>query len=268
MKLTIKSVAKLVVMSGVTAIGLLTITQPSKAYNIYTAFDPNGNPSVNLLPNIPNSKVAENSFLSSLVGTGTETFESFTPGTGADLALVFPGAGTATLKGTGTIQSAPAGSTNGFGRYGVSPTNYWEVNAGSTGSFSIDFSNPVAAFGFYGIDIGDFAGTLSLTFDNGSVLTQGIPTAPQAQADGSVLYWGIITTPAEGEFTKVSFDTTIGTGDVFAFDNMTIGSREQVNQGVPGPLPILGVGMAFGYSRNLRKRIKNSKRSGMLSGMA
>jgi hypothetical protein len=140
--LAIKSTANLVVMSGVAAMGLLTTTQPSKAFSIYTAFDPNGNPSVNLLPNIPNSKAAETSFLSSLVGTGTETFESFTPGTGADLALVFPGAGTATLKGTGTIQSAPAGSTNGFGRYGVSPTNYWEVNAGSTGSFSIDFSNP------------------------------------------------------------------------------------------------------------------------------
>jgi hypothetical protein len=29
--------------------------------------------------------------------------------------------------------------------------------------------------------------------------------------------------------------------------------------GVPGPLPILGVGAAFGYSRKLRKRIKNAK---------
>ena len=28
---------------------------------------------------------------------------------------------------------------------------------------------------------------------------------------------------------------------------------------VPGPLPILGVGAAFGYSRKLRKRIKNAK---------
>ena len=30
-------------------------------------------------------------------------------------------------------------------------------------------------------------------------------------------------------------------------------------QAVPGPLPILGTAAAFGYSRKLRKRIKNSK---------
>lgn len=262
MKSPLGLAAKLIVMSGVAAMGLAVAAQPSKAYSIYTAYDPNGNPSVNLVSTtgIPNSQAAEASFLSGLVGTGTETFESFSTGASAPLALVFPGAGTATLNGTGTIQSVPAGSTNGFGRYGVSPTNYWEVDAGATNNFDIGFSKPVAAFGFYGIDIGDFAGTLSLTFDNGSVLTQTIPTAPQVQADGSVLYWGIKTTPAEGEFTKISFNSTAGTGDVFAFDNMTIGSREQVKPDVPGPLPLLGVGIAFGYSRSLRRRIKTSNR--------
>jgi hypothetical protein len=30
-------------------------------------------------------------------------------------------------------------------------------------------------------------------------------------------------------------------------------------QAVPGPLPIFGIAAAFGYSRKLRKRIKNSK---------
>jgi hypothetical protein len=38
----------------------------------------------------------------------------------------------------------------------------------------------------------------------------------------------------------------------FGIDNLTIGKP------VPGPLPILGVGAAFGFSRKLRKRIKSA----------
>jgi hypothetical protein len=36
---------------------------------------------------------------------------------------------------------------------------------------------------------------------------------------------------------------------------------------VPGPLPLLGVGAAFGFSRNLRKRIKTSKSSEVISAL-
>jgi MYXO-CTERM domain-containing protein len=142
----------------------------------------------------------------------------------------------------------------------VSATNFWEVVAGQAGSFDISFSDPIAAFGFYGIDIGDFLGTLSLKFDNGNIATQSITSAPSAQADGSVLFWGIITDPSDGEISSISFETTQGTGDVFAFDNMTIGSREQVktHSTVPGPLPLLGAGAAFGWSRRLRRPVKAS----------
>ena len=36
---------------------------------------------------------------------------------------------------------------------------------------------------------------------------------------------------------------------------------------VPGPLPLLGVGAAFGFSRNLRKRIKGSKSPEVMSAL-
>jgi hypothetical protein len=255
------STAKVAVALGASAFGLAATALPSHAFSIFTGFDPNGDAGVNLLPNIPVSSAAEAAFLANLQGTGTETFESFAAGTGGPLPIVFPGAGTATLTGNGFIQSTPAGQTNGAGRYGRTATNYWEVSAGSAGNFEIAFSSPIAAFGFYGIDIGDFAGTLSIAFDNGNIATQPVPTAPQNQADGSVLYWGIITDPSEGSFSKVSFLTTTGTGDIFAFDNLTIGSREQVvpptpSNSVPGPLPLLGAGAAFGWSRRLRRRVK------------
>jgi hypothetical protein len=40
-----------------------------------------------------------------------------------------------------------------------------------------------------------------------------------------------------------------------------------ISNPVPGPLPLLGVGAAFGYSRKLRKRIKTSKTPEVLSAI-
>ena len=52
------------------------------------------------------------------------------------------------------------------------PGKYWRVNASGGGQFSISFSRSISAFGFYGTDIGDFGGILSL------VLTPADTTLP------------------------------------------------------------------------------------------
>jgi len=68
------------------------------------------------------------------------------------------GAGTATFTGTGQIANVPSGD-NGFGRYPISGNQYFD-----TGSvFTITFSTAIAAFGFFGVDIGDFGGQVTLT---------------------------------------------------------------------------------------------------------
>jgi len=192
-----------------------------------------------------NSVAAENSFLGLLTGVGTEDFDAFTLGQTGPLNLTFPGAGTATLTGSGCVSqitwsacsnpvdNSTSGGTNGFGRYPISSPNYWEAEAG--GDFAIDFSNPVAAFGFYGVDIGDFGGVLSLSFLNGAtnVSTIGVPHEVGGSAGGNAFFFGYINTAAQ--FDRVEFGLTgVSGGDLFAFDNMTIGSREQVT-GVPEP---------------------------------
>ena len=91
------------------------------------------------LPAHPFADAARALFLSNLIGVGTETFEGFSGGTGAPLPLVFPGAGTATLIGDGSIVSVPSG-TNGFGRYPISGDKFWETYE----TFSISFSNRAA----------------------------------------------------------------------------------------------------------------------------
>ena len=101
---------------------------------------------------------------------GTEDFESFADGEEAPLEVYFGDAETATLQGTGEIEEVPIG-TNGYGRYPISGDKYWKTNS----SFSIDFTEPEAAFGFYGIDVGDFSGQLTTTYEDGSPQTVTIP---------------------------------------------------------------------------------------------
>jgi len=114
------------------------------------------------LASTPNSSAKSAQFQSLLIGVGTEDFEGIATGTVAPLGLTFPGAGMATLSGgSGVVAAVAPGTTNGFGRYSVpspSSSKFWDVSAGGTGDFVVTFTSAVAAFGFWGIDIGDFGG--------------------------------------------------------------------------------------------------------------
>jgi len=186
----------------------------------------------------PNASAAGASFLAALTGVGTENFESYSAGTAAPLVLNFAGAGTATLTGDGAISSVTPGSTNGFGRYGTSGSKYWQVS----NTFGMIFSAPVAAFGFYGIDVGDFNGQVQVTTINGGSTLYTVPNSTGVSG-GGVLFWGIIDSATP--ITSLSFGNTAAGTDVFGFDDMTIGSVQQVNQTPePGSLALLGLGLA------------------------
>lgn len=58
--------------------------------------------------------------------------------------------------------------------------------------------------------------------------------------------------------------TDSGVGDYAGCPGSCRGAK--VNP-VPGPLPLLGIGAAFGFSRNMRKRIKDSKSSEVMSAI-
>ena len=116
------------------------------------------------------SDAARDEFLSNLIGVGTEDFEGFGDGTPAPLTVNFGSAGNARLTGSGKVKKLTDPATDA-GRYPISGDNYWDAG---TESFSIEFLNPISAFGFYGTDIRDgwFQGQVTLTYSN---TTTGFP---------------------------------------------------------------------------------------------
>lgn len=192
-----------------------------------------------------NSAAAQAAFLSGLSTPGVETFESFSAGTGPNLSIAFAGAGiTANLVGSaGSVISSQGAGTNNVGRYPISGTKFYETSAGagaSSSNFRIDFTSATAAFGFYGVDIGEFSAQLGLrvTFLGGAVEDWALPytstEGTNSPRDGSILFAGFVDSR---QFTSIEFRANnLGAqDDFFAFDDFTVASLRQVTTLAPEP---------------------------------
>jgi len=202
---------------------------------------------------------AHNNFLSSLIGVGTQSFESQSIGQTAPIVLSFPGSSgsiSATLTGSNVVVENNNGDAgqggNLFGRFATSGSQYLDT---STSNFTVTFSQPVAAFGFYATDVGDIGGQLTVTTVNGGSHVYTVANTLNGN-DGSLLFWGIIDTA--NPFLSVSFGNSAAGDDFFGFDDLTIGDLQQVNPNptpLPAALPLFASGIGvFGYLGWRRKR--------------
>lgn len=202
------------------------------------------------LPTRPNADAARDAFLGQLSGFDTEEFEGFSVGAVLPLYPSFSGVGVAELTGQGVIRNVPTG-TDGSGRYPISGDQYLRT---SSSAFSIEFPVPIMAFGFYGIDLGDFNGQISVEISSNTTTQLTIPHTVNSPG-GSVVYFGIIDTA--NPFTTVSFFNSGAQADIFAFDDLTVGSLAQVNEmPEPGTLGLLATGLLglLGYGRRRRQQ--------------
>ncbi len=192
---------------------------------------------------LTNANTAHNAFFLNLTGVGTETFESFATGTVLPLNISFGAAGTATLSDPSNTSAIESGN-DGAGRYPISGTQYLVTGAGS--GFTLTFSAPIAAFGFFATDVGDFAGSLSLGLTgSGGNTNLAVPNTVggNGSTSGSNLYFGFYDTT--NTYTSITFNN-IGSGgvDVFGFDNFSIGGLPQVTPTPePGTYVLLGAGL-------------------------
>ena len=239
----------------------LTVAAASVAHAApVTFFGENQSPATAGPPVTGAPATARASFLSNLTGVSNQNFEGFAHLQAPPLNLSFTGS----AGSIAAVLSASAGTVQNIsstGRFNTSSSGskWWDTS----GSFKIDFTGTeVSAFGFYGTDIGDFAGkvTISLT-DTSNADTILTVNNTVGGNDGSVLFWGFIDSAKS--YKSITFGNTSSAGlDTFGFDDMVVGDARQVvpppPSGVPEPGSLALVclslaGLAASTRRKARK---------------
>jgi hypothetical protein len=234
-------------------VAFLTALVVQGAPDIYFGEDlsPYPYPAPNDVPrpaNIPNTLRAATAFASRLPGILGETFEGL-PTSSKPATVVF-GTNAAALAGDYEIFTVLDPASTFGGLFPISGTNVLLLKAEQAGFFSLEFSSPQGAFGFYGTDFGEPTGMwLRVITASGTTNTVSVPIT-RPQGSGGSFFFGIIeqTNP----FVRIEFHPTGTEFDWFGFDNMTIATPDQVHSApavldialAPSAGPTAGIGLS------------------------
>ena len=137
---------------------------------------------------------------------------------------------TITAPSTGVATNSATG-----GRFNTTSggTVYWRANETSAAGaiLTLTFSPPISAFGFYGTDIGDFGGSLTLTVRNSSTLVStplsvGNTIGSGGSTSGCLLFFGFKDKTAT--YDRLTFTSNGSTADFFGFDDIVAAVAAQV----------------------------------------
>ena len=192
----------------------------------------------------PNADAARADFAGSLTVLNNNSFETQTVGPTASLTESYPdgmgGTITATVSGNLDVRDAPIN-----GAYAIDGSQYILSNNGA-GGFSVDFSQPISGFGFFGTDFGDGLAQLqvNVTYVDDTTTPFVVPHTLQSGTNsGSVIFWGLVD--RDKEFDRIVFSTTGGVAsDGFGLDQMIAAEQSQLSEvPLPASLSLLVPGL-------------------------
>jgi hypothetical protein len=172
-----------------------------------------------------------------------------------------------TISRTNTQTGTAAGrvdsnATDGAdGRFDTSGDGQWWRTAVS---FDIDFAANISAFGFYGTDFGDFAGTFLMELllaDGTSVKYDLLDVMAPANAatNGWLQFFGVVDDTNSDQISGVRFNITQASSDpddwdFLGFDSFVVGDVEPSNDvPEPGSLALVGASL-LGLAAARRRR--------------
>jgi hypothetical protein len=236
-------------------------------------FDPNSNSQIafnNFSANLSSATVTTESFETTPVGTLIDNLSTVISGINVKFSykkIDGTSASSATSPSTQVQQADSIGLTNS----GTYPTNGLRgISINSTNNFSISFTdtagNPslIAAFGYFGTDLGDFKNGLTMQFFNGTTLVNPLEQAialPNTSSNSSEFFYGFIADSSAQEFDRVAFVNS-KSNDAIGIDQIKIATPAQrLSTQAPEPATIIGTLIGAGYIRRIKRRQQLDKLS-------
>ncbi len=270
-----------------TAATAASLIATSASAATFTGYDENQNPFISgsatqqqplTIAQSPNSQAAFNNFSAKLNGATvtTESFETTSVGTAINgLVKTISGTnatfqyttkasrvggvggaeGSGTTAVTGSTAAVQQKDSNGLTNSGTYPTDGSRgISINSANDFSISFANTIAAFSYFGTDLGDNNNQLTMKFYNGTTLLNSSLIVPGVNSfNSSKYFFGYIADNPTLYFNKVVFSNSINSnGDAIGIDQLKIASAGQLTP-VPEPSSIVGT-LIFGGAVILLKR--------------
>jgi hypothetical protein len=252
---------------------VIGFAQPAQALSLFRGYDANPvDATVLPLASRTNSIAAYNSYKANLGGSGvtTESYETISGVTPIDGLVQQLSGVTATYSYTKKTDGSSAGSSGvaavqkadaaGLTNSGTFPTDGVRgISINSANNFKIQFGSPLAAFSFWGTDLGDSKNTLTIVLKKAGVLvkSQLIDYLDTNAGQSSVFFFGGIAQNVTEQFDEVELLSSINSnGDAIGIDQLAVGTAAQVTpMSTPVPTPALLPGL-LAFVAGARRRWK------------